>query len=65
MEKHMTEIRAKVLSLMIEHGISYVEIKMTCNSDKTNVRGNIFLDEDYLEEDEESDEDILGKLGLK
>ncbi len=65
MEKNIAEIKAKILALMIEHGISYIEFKMSCNSDKTDLRGNIYMDEDYFEEDEQEDDDILGRLGLK
>lgn len=50
--------------MMIEHDLSYVELKMSCNSDKTDLRGNIYIEEDVIEEYED-DDDILGKLGLK
>lgn len=63
MEKHITEIKAKILSLMIEHDLSYVELKMSCNSDKSDLRGNIYMEEDVLEESDDEN-DTLRNLGL-
>lgn len=63
MEKHITEIKQKILSLMIEHDLSYVELKMSCNSDKSDLRGNIYMEEDILEESDDEN-DTLRNLGL-
>lgn len=63
MEKSIAEIKAKILGLMIDHDLSYIEFKMSCNSDKSDLRGNIYMEEDIVEE--ESDEnDTLRNLGL-
>lgn len=63
MEKHITEIKQKILSLMIEHDLSYIEFKMSCNSDKSDLRGNIYMEEDVLEESDDEN-DTLRNLGL-
>lgn len=63
MEKHITEIKQKILSLMIEHDLSYVELKMSCNSDKSDLRGNIYIEGDILEESDDEN-DTLRNLGL-
>lgn len=48
---------------MIEHDLSYIEFKMSCNSDKSDLRGNIYMEEDILEESDDEN-DTLRNLGL-
>lgn len=64
MEESIKEIKAKILGLMIECDLSYVEFKMSCNSDKTDLRGNIYVEEDLLEESDDDENDTLRNLGL-